>query len=113
MTEVVQAGERRSAAVESLRAVAAVGVMVGHAWGLAHGYGPSSTDGVVGRVVYGGGFGVFFFFALTGYLMTWPFVRRAFGDGRRVDLRRYALNRVLRILPLYVVSVVVVLLAIL
>src|SRR4051794_38574146 len=110
MREVVQAGEQRSAAVESLRAVAALGVMVAHAWGFAHGFGPSAADDPVGRIVFGGGFGVFLFFALTGYLLFWPFVRRSFGDGSPVDLGRYALNRALRILPLYFVSVAVVLL---
>jgi peptidoglycan/LPS O-acetylase OafA/YrhL len=109
--EVVQAGERRLATVESLRAIAAAGVLAGHAWGIAHGFGPSATDSFAGRVLYGGGFGVFLFFAITGYLIYWPFARRAFGDGRPIALRRYARNRALRILPLYVVSVVVVLVA--
>jgi peptidoglycan/LPS O-acetylase OafA/YrhL len=47
---------------------------------------------------------VWTFFALTGYLLFWPFVR-----GGPIDLRRYALNRVLRILPLYYLVVVVLL----
>ena len=52
-------------------------------------------------LVFGGGYGVFVFFALTGYLLYRPFAR-----GGPIDLRRYALNRALRILPLYYVVLV-------
>ena len=108
---VVQAGERRLATVESLRAVAAVAVMLGHAWGLAHHYGPDAYSSFGGRLLYGGGFGVFLFFALTGYLLYWPFARLAFAGGRRIPVGRYALNRAVRILPLYWASVAIVLIA--
>jgi peptidoglycan/LPS O-acetylase OafA/YrhL len=102
--EVTQAGELRSARIESLRAIAALGVLLGHEFVVARGL---RFDSYLDRVVLGGGFGVDLFFALTGYLLFWPFARRLFGDGPRVDLRRYALNRALRILPLYYVVVVV------
>ena len=52
-----------------------------------------------------GRYGVWLFFALTGYLLFWPFVRSTLAGGGTIDLRRYALNRVLRILPLYYVVV--------
>jgi peptidoglycan/LPS O-acetylase OafA/YrhL len=107
--EVLQAGERRIARVESLRALAAVGVMLGHAWGVAHGYGQSAQDSYLARVIFGGGFGVFLFFALSGYLLYWPFARRDFGGGAPVRLAAYARNRALRILPLYYVAVLVLL----
>ena len=45
------------------------------------------------------------FFALSGYLLFWPFVRRDYGSGGAIDLRRYALDRALRILPLYYFAV--------
>lgn len=64
---------------------------------------------LVEKLTYGGGFGVFFFFGLTGYLLFWPFAKQHFGSGDSIDLRRYAVNRALRILPLYYVVVVVVL----
>jgi peptidoglycan/LPS O-acetylase OafA/YrhL len=99
---VVQAGERRSSTIESLRALAAISVM------LAHTLGTARTKDVAGllqsrseRVVYAGGYGVFLFFALSGFLLFWPFVDSQWGRGRTLDLRAYALNRVLRILPLY------------
>ena len=54
----------------------------------------------------GGGFGVWLFFVLTGYLLFWPFAKEGFGGGR-VDLRAYARNRALRILPLYLAVLLV------
>jgi peptidoglycan/LPS O-acetylase OafA/YrhL len=109
-----QAGEQRSARVESLRALAALGVVWGHVAAASLALNPalpSANDvGVLERVAYGGGYGVFFFFALTGYLLFWPFAKRYFGGGESIDLRRYAVNRGLRILPLYYAVVVVVLL---
>jgi peptidoglycan/LPS O-acetylase OafA/YrhL len=106
---VVQAGERRLARLESLRALAALGVVAGHAWGFAHGFGNGVLASFGSRLIYGGGYGVFLFFALTGYLLYWPFVVRYFGDGAAVDLGVYARNRVLRILPLYFIAVIVLL----
>ena len=111
MDRVVQAGEVRSARIESLRALAALAVLESHAWGISHGwYGGAIADSFPHRVLLGGGSGVFVFFALSGYLLAWPFFKRDFGGGQPIDLRRYALNRVLRILPLYYVAVVVLLL---
>jgi peptidoglycan/LPS O-acetylase OafA/YrhL len=88
-----QAGEVRSARVESLRALAALAVLVGHALLIANAGLPPET--AKNRVLIGGGLGVFLFFTLTGYLLYLPFARGA------VDLAGYARNRALRILPLY------------
>lgn len=109
MDKVVQAGEVRSARIESLRALAALAVLASHAWGIAHGwYGVADT--FPHRVLLGGGSGVLIFFALSGYLLSYPFFKRDFGSGNPINLRSYALNRVLRILPLYYVAIVVLLL---
>jgi peptidoglycan/LPS O-acetylase OafA/YrhL len=108
---IIQAGEVRSARLESLRALAALGVMAGHIFGQSRNYAGSRTlDTFFHRVLFGGGFGVFVFFGLTGYLLFWPFARCHFGGGAPIDLRRYALNRALRILPLYYAAVVILLL---
>jgi peptidoglycan/LPS O-acetylase OafA/YrhL len=111
-TQVVQAGEERSSRVESLRALAALSVLAGHvlAFTLALGEGlPNRVDlPEWQRLLYGGGFGVFFFFSLTGYLLFWPFAKRDYADGDRIELGRYARNRALRILPLYWAVVIVV-----
>jgi peptidoglycan/LPS O-acetylase OafA/YrhL len=107
---VEQAGELRSARIESLRALAALGVYAGHVFGQSNHYDPTRTlDTFPDRVLLGGGFGVFLFFALSGYLLFWPFVRRDYAAGPPVDYGRYARNRALRILPLYYFVVVVVL----
>ena len=99
--EVVQAGARRSARIESLRAVAALAVLVSHVWLYSHRFAPASYASFWRRALAGGGFGVQLFFALSGFLIFRPFARRDFGDGARIDLRTYARNRAVRILPLY------------
>lgn|SRR6185437_10581736 len=96
---VVQAGEVRSARIESLRALAALSVLTSHVFLFKLG-----SSGELHKLAGAGRYGVWMFFALTGYLLFWPFVR-----GGEIDLRRYALNRVLRILPLYYVVVIVLL----
>jgi hypothetical protein len=82
-----QGGEQRSARIESLRALAAMAVLLGHvvAASLALNQavpGATSSADPVEKLLFGGGYGVFFFFfALTGYLLFWPFVKRDFGHG--------------------------------
>src|SRR4051812_29616660 len=66
---IAQAGETRSARVESLRALAALAVLEGHVFGEHHNYDPAQTlDSFGHRLLFGGGLGVYIFFALTGYL---------------------------------------------
>ncbi len=93
-----QAGESRSRRIESLRAVAALGVLVGHVFVSTR---TDATATFLDRLVLGSGFGVYLFFTLSGYLLFWPFAKRDFAEGSRIDLRGYARNRALRILPLY------------
>lgn len=109
--EVFQAGERRSARVESLRALAALSVLTAHVWLYFKLFGPSAYAPFLHGVVAGGGLGVQLFFALSGYLIFRPFARRDFGPGGRIDLKTYALNRALRILPLYWVAIVALMIA--
>ena len=99
---VSQAGEPRSAGVESLRAIAALAVLGGHAFGVASHY-EEATFG--DRLPLSGGNGVWLFFVLSGFLLYRPFVKG------RVNLKRYALNRALRILPLYYGVLIVLLVA--
>jgi len=106
---VGQAGELRSASVESLRALAALGVLVGHVFATSHVY--ADAHGTDERLIAGGSFAVYLFFALSGYLLYLPFAKRAFGSGGPIDLRRYAVNRALRILPLYYMALAVYLVA--
>ena len=105
---VSQAGELRSARVESLRALAALSVLAYHSLLFSNQLHPADTG--ANQAILGGGYGVFFFFALSGYLLFWPFVKAGYGDGERISLRRYAVNRVLRIVPLYYVLITLLLL---
>jgi peptidoglycan/LPS O-acetylase OafA/YrhL len=110
----MQAGEPRSAAIESLRAVAAMGVVVAHTLAVARtfqGRNPGPPSGVFERLIASGTFSVYLFFVLSGYLLFLPFAKQAFAAGPRIELRRYAANRALRILPLLYVSLVVYLIA--
>ena len=103
--EVLQAGEARSARIESLRALAALAVVFSHVFEAAKG--ASAFHGFLNRVLFGGGFAVWVFFALTGYLLYLPFARHQFAGSGKVDYRRYAVNRAVRILPLYYTVVIV------
>ncbi len=98
--EISQAGEVRSRRIESARAIAALAVLVGHVWAVSLAF-RGLFDGYGSRLLIGGGMGVHLFFVLSGYLLFWPFARAMFGDNAPTDLRRYARNRALRILPLY------------
>jgi peptidoglycan/LPS O-acetylase OafA/YrhL len=109
---ISQAGERRSSRIESLRAVAALSVLIGHIVAFSSAFaGGAAALPTFETLLYGGGYGVIFFFGLTGYLLFWPFAKRYFAEAAPIDLGTYALNRALRILPLYVVVVLVVLIA--
>ncbi|MGH9301230.1 MAG: acyltransferase family protein, partial [Acidimicrobiales bacterium] len=108
---IAQAGEVRSRAIESLRALAALAVVEGHIFGVSRHYGPGIYATFFSRARLAGGFGVYLFFPLTGFLLFRPFAQRYFGDGRPIRLGRYAANRAVRILPLYYVVLIVYLLA--
>lgn len=108
---IEQAGEVRSSAVESLRALAALAVLEGHVFGQSRGYGAGAYATVLDRGLLGGGMGVYLFFALTGYLLFRPFARRDLAGGRPLRYGRYAANRAVRILPLYYTVLVVYILA--
>jgi len=88
--------------------VAALGVLVGHAFFTALAY-RSTSSGWARQIVSGGVLAVFLFFTLSGYLLFWPWVRRQFDVGPPISLGRYARNRALRVLPLYFVTVAVLL----
>src|SRR3954447_26926672 len=112
---ISQAGEVRSARVESLRAIAALGVVGGHLVQGSIGLGilaatSNASASTLEKLGLSGGFAVYFFFALTGYLIYWPFAKRDFASGGSVALGRYARNRALRILPLYYFVIIVTLL---
>jgi peptidoglycan/LPS O-acetylase OafA/YrhL len=95
---------------DGLRAIAALMIFFGHVFVNAdpgqafENYGWAKD--VVGRLDLGLGL----FFALSGYLITRPFLRSFILATKRPDVRRFARNRVLRIVPAFYVMAAIVLL---
>jgi peptidoglycan/LPS O-acetylase OafA/YrhL len=88
---------RRLTALEGLRAVAVLAVVVTHAGFLSGVTGGNVLPGLVARM----DFGVAIFFVLSGFLLYLPHVRHSLGVGRRPSLRDYAIRRVARIYPAF------------
>ena len=100
---------RRFFEVECLRGLAIALVVAHHVNGrLYDGLAPSlvALPWPVAAVVLAGYTGVDLFFVLSGFLLSRPFLAEARG-GRRVGRAAYAERRALRVMPLYVVAVVV------
>jgi len=94
-------GVDRVASLTGVRAVAALLVLGTHAAYTTGKY----THGFVGLVYSRMEIGVPIFFALSGYLLFGPWVRAAAGGRQSPPLGRYAWHRVRRIMPAYVVTV--------
>jgi peptidoglycan/LPS O-acetylase OafA/YrhL len=93
----------RVASLTGIRAVAALLVMATHAAYTTGKY----THGYVGLVYSRMEIGVPIFFVLSGFLLFGPWVKAVATDGASPSVRRYAWHRVRRIMPAYVVTVVV------
>jgi peptidoglycan/LPS O-acetylase OafA/YrhL len=97
----------RIAGVEGLRAIAAGAIVVMHLWWVPATAGGATPTGW-SRVIFAPlNEGVPMFFVLSGFLL-WRPLAAAVIDGRKLpSIRRYARNRVLRILPAYWVVLLV------
>src|SRR5579864_6332050 len=98
----------RSRNVDVLRAAAALAVLFGHAYLLS---GSSIAQGdrqPLHLLVNNGSAGVWLFFALSGYLIGGPFVRALLSGNELPNLRGYAVRRVTRIFPAYLLALTVV-----
>jgi peptidoglycan/LPS O-acetylase OafA/YrhL len=93
----------RVASLTGIRAVAALLVMATHAAYTTGKY----THGYVGLVYSRMEIGVPIFFVLSGFLLFGPWVRAVATDGASPSVRRYTWHRVRRIMPAYVVTVLV------
>lgn len=102
-----QAGEQRSARLESLRAIGCLGVVSAHVYIVTRLPGTDPFTSVQGRIGLSGSMGFFLLLALTGYLIYWPFAKRDFGSGGAIDLRSYLRNRAYRIFPLYYIALII------
>jgi peptidoglycan/LPS O-acetylase OafA/YrhL len=95
---------RRIAGIEGLRAIAALAIVMFHVW--ASGprlerdapvdLGSGANDAMAWLQS-----GVTLFFVLSGFLLFAPFASAVAAGSRRPSVRRYFVNRALRILPLY------------
>lgn len=94
----------RFAGFNALRALAAIGVVAGHTMAT------SPLSGLPHFLVENMASGVALFFVISGFLLYRPFAA-ALTAPQRVSVRRFAANRALRILPLYLLVVAVVFLA--
>ena len=93
----------RVASLTGIRAVAAILVMATHAAYTTGKY----SHGYVGLVYSRMEIGVPIFFVLSGFLLFGPWVKSVATDGPAPSVRRYAWHRVRRIMPAYVVTVLV------
>ena len=93
----------RVASLTGIRAIAALLVMATHAAYTTGKY----THGYIGLVYSRMEIGVPIFFVLSGFLLFGPWVKAVASDGASPSVRRYAWHRVRRIMPAYVVTVLV------
>ncbi|KDF00178.1 acyltransferase [Mycolicibacterium aromaticivorans JS19b1 = JCM 16368] len=91
-------------AVEGMRACAAVGVVLTHV-----AFQTGTTGAVVGRLLHRFDLAVAVFFALSGFLLWRGHAAAARGLRRRPPTGHYLRSRLVRIMPGYVVAVVVIL----
>lgn len=95
--------KRRVGSLTGVRAVAAILVVATHAAYTTGKY----THGYLGLVLSRLEIGVPIFFVLSGFLLFRPWVQAAANDRPAPSIRRYAWHRVRRIMPAYVVTVLV------
>lgn len=88
--------------LDTIRAVAAVWVVMTHVGFWTGFYG----HGLLGAMTQRLEVGVALFFVLSGFLLSYPWLRQLRTGARRDSTGRYAFKRVLRILPVYWVAVV-------
>jgi peptidoglycan/LPS O-acetylase OafA/YrhL len=100
---------RRLANLDVLRAVAALLVLVGHAYALGGRGLPVVPSHWYQAILIQGTSGVWLFFVLSGYLIGGPFVRALVNGTPLPPTRAYAIKRGFRIYPLYWVSLAIVL----
>jgi peptidoglycan/LPS O-acetylase OafA/YrhL len=93
----------RVASLTGIRAVAALLVMATHAAYTTGKY----THGYIGLVWSRMEIGVPIFFVLSGFLLFGPWVKAAATGGQAPSVRRYAWHRVRRIMPAYIVTVLI------
>ena len=87
--------------------MAAGSILVFHVWRYSAPNRASVDFGPAGWFLPDLSFGVVLFFTLSGFLLYTPFVAAILRGGRGSDVRRYYRNRFLRIVPAYVVILLI------
>lgn len=98
---------RRLGGIDGLRAVAALSVLVYHAWLYSLPVvSAGSADGLLEDLIHELRLGLVLFFVLSGFLLFAPWVRSVLDDRPGPDVRHYAMRRAARILPAYWLALV-------
>lgn len=98
--------------LDVLRGLAAMAVLVSHAYGLGGRAVPLAAGDVTDAALMLLPLGVWLFFAMSGLLIGAPFVRALVEGAPRPDAGAYAIRRLARVYPLYLLVAVAVLLAV-
>ncbi|WP_229053679.1 acyltransferase [Aeromicrobium sp. Leaf350] len=88
--------------LDTMRAIAAVVVVATHTFFWSGFY----SRGTLGVAAHRLEVGVPIFFVLSGFLLAYPYLARLQNGARHDDLGQYAVKRVARIVPVYLVTVV-------
>ena len=92
-------GREHAPVLDAIRGFGSIGVISFHAGGLPGGRLPGSTT--LAALHHNLDIGLVMFFALSGYLISAPFVRSVCDGDRRPSIGRYTLRRFCRIFPPY------------
>lgn len=92
---------RRSDAIDGIRGLAALSVLVFHVWLYRDARPPEARWSVLDELAFALHLGLICFFVLSGFLLYRAFARAALGGSGPVDRRTYAVRRAARIVPAY------------
>lgn len=87
--------------LETLRAVAAISVLLGHAYALGPDGVPLASATLHGSLLASSTAGVWLFFALSGFVISRPYVRAVLSGAPLPGWSSYVVRRAARIFPLY------------
>lgn len=103
---MVQDRVNRNLALDGLRGLAALSVLVFHVWMYAR-QDPGAVVGSLGNDVFNEmRLGLILFFVLSGFLLYGPWVRAVHEGSGRPNTRRYLIRRAARIVPAYYVAII-------